>query len=50
MFTIVKPDGSLQSLADLREVSNVIKRKPYPLPKIANMLQILEGFMCMQLG
>jgi hypothetical protein len=26
MFTIAKPDGSLQSLADLREVNKVIKR------------------------
>jgi hypothetical protein len=44
MFTISKPDGSLRSLADLREVNKVIKRKPYPLPKISNMLQKLEGF------
>ena len=27
MFTIAKPDGSLRSLADLREVNKVIKRK-----------------------
>jgi hypothetical protein len=33
MFTIAKPDGSLQFLADLRKVNKVIKRKPYPLPK-----------------
>jgi hypothetical protein len=45
MFTISKPDGSLQSLADLREVNKVIKSKPYPLPKISDMLQKLEGFM-----
>jgi hypothetical protein len=45
MFTIAKPDGSLRSLADRREVNKVIKRKPYPLPKIADMLQKLEGFM-----
>jgi hypothetical protein len=45
MFTIAKPDGSLQSLADLREVNRVIKRKPYPLPKISDMWQKLEGFM-----
>jgi hypothetical protein len=45
MFTIAKPDGSLRSLADLREVNKVIKRKPYPLPKIADMLLKLEGFM-----
>ena len=45
MFTISKPDGSLRSLADLRELNKVIKRKPYPLPKITDMLQRLEGFM-----
>jgi hypothetical protein len=41
----LKPDGSLWSLADLREVNKVIKRKPCPLPKITDMLQKLEGFM-----
>jgi hypothetical protein len=45
MFTIAKPDGSLWSLADLREVNKVIKRKPYPLPKIADMLLKLRGFV-----
>jgi hypothetical protein len=45
MFTISKPDGSLRSLADLREVNKAIKRKPFPLPKITDMLQKLEGFM-----
>jgi hypothetical protein len=45
MFTISKPDGSLRSLADLREVNKVIKQKPFPLPKITYMLQKLEGFM-----
>ena len=40
MFTIPKPDGSLRSLADLKR----IKRKPYPLPKISDLMQKLEGF------
>ena len=40
-----KPDGSIRSLADLRELNKVIKTRPYPLPKIADMLQKLEGFM-----
>jgi len=44
MFTIKKPDGSLRSLADLRELNKRIKRKPFPLPKISDMLQKLEGF------
>ena len=44
MFTIKKPDGSLRSLADLRELNKRIKRKPFPLPKISDILQKLEGF------
>ena len=44
MFTIPKPDSTLRSLADLREINKRIKRKPYPIPKINDMLQKLEGF------
>jgi hypothetical protein len=46
MFTTLKLDGSLRSLADLREVNKVIKRKPFPLPKITDMLQNLR-VLCM---
>ena len=45
MFAIAKADGSLLSLAALREAKKVIKRKPFPLPKITDMLQKLERFM-----
>ena len=45
MFTISKPDKSLCYLADLRELNKRIKRHPYPIPKIQDMLQKLEGFM-----
>ena len=45
MFTISKPDGTLRSLADLRELNKRIKRKPYPIPKIQDMLLKLEGFL-----
>ena len=44
MFTISKPDGSLRSLADLRELNKRIKRTPFPIPKIQDMLQKLRGF------
>ena len=43
-FTISKADGSLRSLADSRKLNQLIKRMPYPLPKIQYMLQKLEGF------
>src|SRR5688572_33391424 len=45
MFTISKPDGSLRSLADLRELNKRIRRHPFPIPKIQDMLHKLEGFM-----
>src|SRR5687768_15749206 len=45
MFTINKPDGSLRSLADLRELNKRIKRHPFSIPKIQEMLLKLEGFM-----
>ena len=44
-FTITKPDGSLRSLTDSRELNKRIKRMPYPLPKIQEILRRLEGFM-----
>ena len=43
-FTISKPDGSLRSLADSRKLNKLIKRMSYPLPKIQDILQKLEGF------
>ena len=45
MFTIKKPNGLLRSLADLRGLNKRIRRKPFPLPKISEMMQKLEGFM-----
>ena len=44
VFTRQKSDGSLRSLADLRELNKSIKRKPCPLPKIIDLLQNLKGF------
>jgi hypothetical protein len=44
MFTVAKPGKALRSLADLRELNKRIKRKPFPIPKINDLLQILEGF------
>jgi hypothetical protein len=44
-FTIPKKDGTLRSIADLRELNKRIKRKPFPIPKIQDLLQKLEGFM-----
>src|SRR5210317_491788 len=44
MFTISKPDGTLRSLADFRELDKRIKRKPFHIPKMQDMLHKLQGF------
>jgi hypothetical protein len=44
-FTIWKKDGTLRSIADFRELNKRIKRKPFPIPRIQDILQKLEGFM-----
>ncbi len=44
-FTIQKKDGTLRSITDLQELNKRIKRKPFSIPKIQDMLQKLEGFM-----
>ena len=45
VFTVAKPDHTLRSIADLRELNKRIRRKPFPIPKIQELLQKLEGFM-----
>jgi hypothetical protein len=44
VFIIPKKDDTVCFITDYRKVNKLIKRKPYPLPYIANMLQELEGF------
>jgi hypothetical protein len=39
-----KKDGTIRSIADLRELNKRIKRTPFPIPKIQDMLQKMEGF------
>ena len=44
MFTVMKPDTTLRSIADLRELNKRIRRKPFPIPKIQELLHKLKGF------
>ena len=44
MFTVTKKDQTLRSIADLREVNKRIRRKPFPIPKIQELLHKLKGF------
>ena len=39
-----KKTGDVRILTDFRELNKVMKRKPYPLPKISDLLQKLQGF------
>jgi hypothetical protein len=43
-FIIPKKDGTVRFINDFRELNRRIKRKPYPIPNIQDMLLNLEGF------
>ena len=43
-FIRPKKNGRVRFLSDFRELNKRIKRKPFPLPKIQDLLQKLEGF------
>ena len=43
-FIIPKKDGSVRFISDFRELNKRIKRKPYPIPKIQDLMLKLEGF------
>ena len=43
-FIIPKKTGDVRVVTDFRKLNMVLKRKPFPLPKISDILQKLEGF------
>lgn len=43
-FIIPKKDNKVRFISDFRRLNQKIKRKPYPLPRIGDTLQQLEGF------
>ena len=43
-FIVPKKDGSVRFISDFRELNKRIRRRPYPIPKIQDMLLKLEGF------
>ena len=43
-FYSTKKDGSVWFISDFRKLNKCIKRKPYPIPKIQDLLLKLEGF------
>ena len=43
-FIIAKKQGTVRFVSDFRRLNAKIKRKPYPIPRIGDTLQQLEGF------
>ncbi len=43
-FIIPKKDGRIRFISDFRKLNTFVKRKPYPLPRIQDMLLKLQGF------
>ena len=43
-FLIPKKDGRVRWISDFRELNSVIKRKMYPLPRIADILKKRSGY------
>ena len=43
-FIIPKKDMRVRFLSDFRWLNKMLMRKPYPLPKISDIIQQLEGF------
>ena len=43
-FIIPKKDNTVRFVSDFRRLNQKLKRKPYPLPRISDTLQQLEGF------
>jgi hypothetical protein len=43
-FIIPKKDDTVRFINDFRELNKRIKRKPFPIPNIQDMLLNLEGF------
>ena len=43
-FIIPKKDHTVRFISDFRELNKRIKRKPFPIPKIQDLLLKLEGF------
>ena len=43
-FPVPKPNGSMRFITDLRAVNKGLVRKPYPLPRIQDIFQSIDGF------
>jgi hypothetical protein len=43
-FTISKKNGTIRVVTDFRKLNLLLKRHPFPIPKIGDMIRSMEGF------
>ena len=43
-FPIVKPNGNVRIVTDVRQVNQRIVRHPYPIPKLSDLFHRIDGF------
>jgi hypothetical protein len=43
-FAIPKKNGTIRVVTDFRKLNLLLKRHPFPIPKIGDMIRSMEGF------
>ncbi len=43
-FAIAKKNGTIRVVSDFRKLNSLLKRHPFPIPKIGDMIRSMEGF------
>ena len=43
-FAIAKKNGTIRVVSDFRKLNSCLKRHPFPIPKIGDMIRSMEGF------
>jgi hypothetical protein len=43
-FAIAKKNGTIRVVSDFRKLNCLLKGHPFPIPKIGDMIQSMEGF------
>ena len=43
-FIVPKKEGTIRFITDFRQLNRALKRKPFPIPNIQDILQKLGGF------
>jgi hypothetical protein len=44
-FANAKKNGTIRVVTDFRKLNLLLKRHPYPIPKIGEMIRSMEGFI-----